>query len=168
VLLNFRAYDTLLEVTVLLLALLGTRTLVTAGGSMGDPGPVLRALAMLLIPFLIVFAGYLLWAGAHEPGGAFQAGTLLAAGGVLSALAGYPWVIALPDSRLRALVLVGPAVFAGTGVGVMLAGRRFIEFSPDWAGTLILLIEAAAAVSIGMTLLAALHGVMGSVDRESP
>jgi hypothetical protein len=65
-------------------------------------------------------------------------------------------------------VLVGPTVFAGTGVGVMLAGRRFIELPPDWAGALILLIEAAAAVSIGMTLLAALHGVMGSVEGEAP
>jgi multisubunit Na+/H+ antiporter MnhB subunit len=161
VLMNFRAYDTLLEVTVLLLALLGTRTLATADASTRDPGPVLRALAMLLIPFLILFAGYLLWAGAHGPGGAFQAGTLLAAAGLLGALAGYPWLVAMPDWQLRALVVIGPAAFAGTAAGVMLAGGRLLELGPDRAAALILLIETTATISIGVTLLAALHGARG-------
>lgn len=166
VLMNFRAYDTLLEVTVLLLALIGTRTLGGAAASGRDPGPVLRALAMLMIPFLILFSGYLLWAGGHEPGGAFQAGTLLAAAGVLAALAGYPWIVTMPDWRLRALVAMGPVLFTAAGAGVMLSGRQFLELPPEIAGTIILLIEAAAMVSIGVTLLAALHGATAGAGGE--
>lgn len=167
VLMNFRAYDTLLEIAVLWLALLGTRTLATPGGSTLDPGPVLRALAMLLIPFLILFAGYLLWAGAYGPGGAFQAGTLLAAAGVLSALAGYPWVVTLPDARLRGLVLLGPVVFVITAAAPMLGGARFLELAPASAHTLILVVESAATISIGMILLAAFHGVIGGPADEA-
>ena len=79
VLLNFRGYDTLLEMVVLLLALLGVWSL---GGAalrrQAAPVPVLDTLARLLVPVLLV-AAYLLCVGAHSLGGAFQAGSLLGA-----------------------------------------------------------------------------------------
>jgi len=90
VLLNFRGYDTLLEMGVLLLALLGVWSL---GGvpeqRESSPGPVLDMLPRLLVPVLILVAGYLLWVGAQAPGGAFQAGSVLGAAGVLLFLAGW-------------------------------------------------------------------------------
>ena len=62
VLLNFRGYDTLLEMVVLLLALLGVWTV---GGKalrrQAAPGPVLDTLARLLVPVLLLVAAYLLW-----------------------------------------------------------------------------------------------------------
>jgi len=89
VLLNFRSYDTLLEMGVLLLALLGVWSL---GGiperRKSSPGPVLDMMSRLLVPLMILVAGYLLWVGSHAPGGAFQAGSVLAAAGVLMLLAG--------------------------------------------------------------------------------
>jgi len=90
VLLNFRGYDTLLEMGVLLLALLGVWSF---GGvpeqRESSPGPVLDMLPRLLVPVLILISGYLLWVGAHAPGGAFQAGSVLGAAGVLLILAGW-------------------------------------------------------------------------------
>lgn len=166
VLLNFRGWDTLLEVTVLLVALLGMRVIAAPKGTSRDPGPVVRALAMLVIPFLILFAGYLLWAGAYEPGGAFQAGTLLAAAGLLAALAGYPWLADMPDAPLRAIVVLGPAVFAAIAAGVMPAGYRVLEYPPGLAGPLILVIETTVMISIGVTLLAAFHGARGTATGE--
>ncbi len=63
VLLNFRAYDTLLEMGVLLLALLGTWSLSNVPEQRAaSPGPVLDTLSRLLLPLLILVAGYLLWA----------------------------------------------------------------------------------------------------------
>ena len=58
VLINFRAYDTLLEMGVLLLALLGVWSLSSARElSEPPPGPVLNMLSRLLVPLLILVAG---------------------------------------------------------------------------------------------------------------
>ena len=83
VLLNFRAYDTLLELAVLLTAVLGIFALGPARPGYRSAGPVFDSLAHWLVPVLILTAGYLLWVGAHAPGGAFQAGAILAAAGVV-------------------------------------------------------------------------------------
>ena len=89
VLLNFRGYDTLLEIAVLLLALLGILALPRhVSDHQHRPftaNPVLQTLARVLVPLMLLVAGYILWAGAHRPGGAFQAGAVLAGAGVLSA-----------------------------------------------------------------------------------
>ena len=55
VLLNFRAYDTLLELAVLLAALLGILALGPERGGYEPAGPVLAGLAGWLIPALIAF-----------------------------------------------------------------------------------------------------------------
>lgn len=159
VLLNFRGYDTLLEMTVLMLSLLGIRALgVEPRATAEPPGPVLSVLMRLLAPFLVLFAGYLLWAGSNGPGGAFQAGAMLAAAGVLITLTGHDMPVTPPSWISRLLLALGLAVFAGIGLAVMAAGRHFLEYSPQYAKALILVIESAAAVSIGLTLLAAFRG----------
>jgi multisubunit Na+/H+ antiporter MnhB subunit len=160
VLLNFRGYDTLLEMGVLLVALLGVWSL---GGipkqcASPPPGPVLDMLSRLLVPLLILVAGYLLWIGAHAPGGAFQAGSVLGAAGVLLLLAGW-----CPDARLlglplRMVLAVGLGMFVAMGMVLILTGRQLLEYPPALAGTLILLIEAAATLSIGITLAALFLG----------
>jgi multisubunit Na+/H+ antiporter MnhB subunit len=154
VLLNFRAYDTLLEVAVLLLALIATWSL-RLGPPHREaerPGLVLLELVRLLVPVLIVLAGYLLWLGAHAPGGAFQAGALLAGAGVLLILVETQPLGRLPPLALRALAALGVLVFAAVAVLVMGGGRRLLEYPVEWAGTLILLIESAATLSIGLAL----------------
>ena len=84
VLLNFRGYDTLLEIGVLLLALLCVWSL-RLSPARRDPEaartPVLGYLVRLLVPVVLVVTVYLLWAGSKQPGGAFQAGAVLAAAG---------------------------------------------------------------------------------------
>ena len=90
VLLNFRAYDTLLEMSVLLIALSGVWSLALPSERIeAEPGPVLSFMVRALIPLMFMVSGYLLWIGDHAPGGAFQAGSILAASGVLLLLAGW-------------------------------------------------------------------------------
>ena len=89
VLLNYRAYDTLLELAVVYAAVLGVLSLGPARVAFVGDSPVLMSLISWLIPILIVTAGYLLWVGAHAPGGAFQAGATLAAVAVLLRLGGF-------------------------------------------------------------------------------
>lgn len=162
VLLNFRGYDTLLEVGVLLLAIICASTFgeKRAFGGSEPPGPVLLALTRLLLPVMVVTAGFLLWLGAHAPGGAFQAGAVLGAAGVLWQLAGGD--VPLGSQKGRMLLALGIAVFLAVAVGVMLLEGQLLQYPPGQAGTLILIIESAATVSIGLTL-AALFSVAGAV-----
>jgi multisubunit Na+/H+ antiporter MnhB subunit len=158
VLLNFRAYDTLLELAVLLTAVLGILALGQARTGYQPAGPVFDGLAQWLIPVLILTAGYLLWVGAHAPGGAFQAGAMLAAAGVVLRLAGRDR-IGLPDGiALRTLLAAGVAMFLLVGVAQIALGRPFLAYPPAWAGSLILLIETAAMLAIAATLLLAFVG----------
>jgi len=159
VLLNFRGYDTLLEVMVLLLALLGAWSLgISTLRREAAPGLVLDTLSRLLVPLLILVAAYLLWAGAHAPGGAFQAGAVLAAAGVLMLLSGWRLPAALGALPLRLILVAGPVTFLLLAVITLLVEGRLLQFSPEWAGRLILIIETTATISIGATLVALFLG----------
>lgn len=158
ILLNFRAYDTLLELAVLLTAVLGILALGTARPDYQRAGPVFDGLARWLVPVLILTAGYLLWVGAHAPGGAFQAGATLAAAAVVLRLAGKR-SIGLPQAgTLRVILAAGVGMFLVVGLSLLVLGRPFLGYPPAWAGSLILLIESAAMLAIAATLVLAFLG----------
>jgi len=159
VLLNFRGYDTLLEMVVLLLALLGVWSL---GGNCllreTAPGSVLDTLVRFLVPMLVLVAAYLLWVGAHAPGGAFQAGSLLGAAGVLLLLTGRrlrPSLTALP---LRLTLIAGCGAFIIIAALTLLVEGQLLAYPPAQAGILILFLETVAMLSIGATLAALFLG----------
>ena len=155
VLLNYRAYDTFLELSVLLLALLGVWSLASADNKrLSSAGPVLDSLSRVLAPLLILVAGYILWAGAHAPGGAFQAGAVLGAAGVLLLLAGWRIKASFAGMLLRISLVIGLVVFAIVGVVLILPGGQFLTFPAAYAGGLILLIETVATLSIAISLVA--------------
>lgn len=153
VLLNFRGYDTLLEIAVMTSTLVGVWALGPAPQlHETSPSPVLLGLDSILIPLAAVIAGYLLWVGASRAGGAFQAGSVLAATGVLFILSGRRPRLGLPDAPMRWGVVLGLATFLIVAFGVMGDGRQFLEYPPGSAKTLILVIEAAATLSIAVIL----------------
>jgi multisubunit Na+/H+ antiporter MnhB subunit len=160
VLLNFRAYDTFLELGVLLLAVLGAWSLGrhTPLPSRPVPGPVMPGTVGLLIPVAIVTGIYLLWAGSHSPGGAFQAGAVLGAAGVLWVLSRPRELPAPPPPLLRLGLTMGLVLFLSVGIAGLWFGHGFMGYAPDLAYVLILLIEAAATVSIALTLVALFLG----------
>jgi multisubunit Na+/H+ antiporter MnhB subunit len=156
-LLNYRAWDTLLEIGVLLLAVLGVWILDAEPPlPRPAPDPMLGVLLRIVLPLSVVAGGYLLWVGSHAPGGAFQAAALLAAGGVL-------WHLAQPlrlDASLpaRAAVVAGFAVFLAVGVATAVLGAGLLTLPPAHAGALILAIEAVATVSIALIMVALFAG----------
>lgn len=158
VLLNFRAYDTLLELGVLLAAILGVWSAGRSDAPFAPAGAILRAMAHWLVPLLILAAGYLLWVGGHAPGGAFQAGALLGAAGVVLRLAGHPGAGLPPGRWLGIVAALGLGVFLVTGLALMLLGLGFLHYPPLLAKWLILAIETAAMLSIGAILAAAYLG----------
>lgn len=157
VLLNFRGYDTLLEVGVLLLAVFGVWSLRTAqlSETLTDStfaGPILIFLVRLLVPLMILVGGYLLWAGAHAPGGAFQGGAVLGAAWVLLMLSDRHLPPQFRGWPLRAVLVLGFVVFLMVASGVMTANGRLLEYPRNWAGSLILLVESALTLSISFIL----------------
>jgi multisubunit Na+/H+ antiporter MnhB subunit len=162
VLLNFRGYDTLLEIGVLLLAVLGV--LAVRHAAAPEPvhprraGAVLEALIHLAVPLMVLVAGYLLWAGAHQPGGAFQAGAMLAGAGVLLRLSGRLPALLPPGFWLRAGLLFGFSVFVAVALGTVAGGGELLTYPPDQAGAWILLIESSLTLSIGLILVSLFVG----------
>ncbi|HEY9214750.1 MAG TPA: MnhB domain-containing protein, partial [Ancylobacter sp.] len=163
VLLAYRALDTLLEIFVLMLALIGVWSLGADrfwGGApvewhSGQPAPALAFLARTLPPLGIVFAAYLFWIGADEPGGKFQASTILAAMWLLMVMAG---ILPMPQTggrRIRAALAIGPVVFITIGFAGIWLADGFLAYPQGFAKPLIILIEAALAFSIvaALTLL---------------
>ncbi len=165
VLLNFRAYDTLLEIGVVLLALLGLRAVEgrTRSAPKISSGSVLTGFYRMTLPFLILFSAYMVWVGKYEPGGAFQAAALLAAGGIIGRMAGAdPMPAGLQGSGLRVLVSAGFAVFLSIGVLLWIQSGSFLHFDPRSAGGYILIIEVAATVSIALSLIILFLGSSGA------
>lgn len=168
VLLNFRAYDTLLELAVLLAATLGILSLGSERRPFRKPGLLLAGLVTWISPLLVIVAGYLLWAGAHAPGGAFQAGALLAAAMVMLRLGGMTSA-SLPGSLLlRSLLAGGIAAFMLTGYLATFLDLAFLQYPEGRAGLLILFIESAAMLSIAFSLgLAYLGGSPSGWNRHN-
>jgi multisubunit Na+/H+ antiporter MnhB subunit len=155
VLLNFRGYDTMLEMFVLLMALLGTWLL---GGLPSrnemSAGPVLDTFSRFMVPIFILAAAYLLWVGAVAPGGAFQAGSVLGAAGVLLLLADWQPHANLTQWPLRLALIAGAGTFVSVGLLTMLYEGQLLAYPTAQAGLLILFLESLAAISIGVTLAA--------------
>ncbi|MQA91466.1 MAG: DUF4040 domain-containing protein [Gemmatimonas sp.] len=157
VLLSYRGYDTWFEVGVLLVAALGVLALRAPGESPArrfrwDPPAVADGAADMLVPGGILMAGYLLWQGSRGPGGAFQAGAVLAAIAVLLTLLGRPPIARVSDRARDALLVVGFADFLLVGLVAVTLGGALFEYPPAWAAPMILVIESAVAVSVAVTL----------------
>ncbi|MFT6989116.1 MAG: multisubunit Na+/H+ antiporter MnhB subunit [Paraglaciecola sp.] len=157
VLLNFRAYDTLLEVAVLLIVVIAVLPLNnhkapllqrTKGKSQDL---VLIALQRWIAPVVLMFAGYLLWAGASQPGGAFQAGALMAGTCVLLFQTD-TYQVNYTSAMARSLMAIGLAVFIAVGLALIWFEGNLLYYPQDHASLLILLIEGCATVSIALGL----------------
>lgn len=163
VLLDFRAYDTWLEVGVLLLALVAVLALHRSGDLRSAPqeptaGEMLGWYARLALPLLVLGGGLVFWRGTSAPGGAFQAGAILAAGAILLSLAGVLWLHRLGPGALAAGLLPGLVAFGLVGAGGLVLGEPFMRLPEQGAGTTIVLVEAAIAVSTALTLVALFEG----------
>jgi multisubunit Na+/H+ antiporter MnhB subunit len=157
VLLGFRAYDTLLEIAVLLAGLAGVWALERGRPAVPPRAgirqePVLAALARNVVPVAVITAVYLTWLGSYTTGGAFQAGALLAGAGVLLFAAGFLRPVGPSSRLLRVVVVAGLLVFAGAALHTTLAHGAMLRYPEAHAGLWILAIEAALAVTIAATL----------------
>jgi multicomponent Na+:H+ antiporter subunit B len=91
---------------------------------------VLRVIAKLLIPFMLLFALYVQFHGELGPGGGFQAGVIIAAAVIFYALIfGLPAVRRMvPDPVVEAMVALGVLIYAGVGVAGLLMGGNYLDY----------------------------------------
>jgi multicomponent Na+:H+ antiporter subunit B len=92
---------------------------------------VLRVIAKLLIPFILVFGLYVQFHGDFGPGGGFQAGVIVAAAIIFHALIyGLPQTRrAVPEWAVELMIAVGILIYAGVGVASLLLGGNFLDYS---------------------------------------
>ena len=169
VLLDFRGYDTLLEIAVLLLAVIATMALYPRGRPSPtattpltrgpERGMLLGWFVRMLLPVGILVAGYLWWQGADAPGGAFQGGTVLAAVLILMLVTA---VVELPSPQwlvTRLALAVGLLAFlAVAAIGLWASGAP-LDHPSFAAKPLILALEAVLTVAIAACLAALVIGI---------
>ena len=92
---------------------------------------VLRVVAKMLIPPILLFALYVQFHGDFGPGGGFQAGVIFAAAFILYAL-----VFGLetarrvvPEGVVRAAMAVGLLIYTGVGFAGLLLGGNYLNYS---------------------------------------
>jgi multicomponent Na+:H+ antiporter subunit A len=122
ILVDFRGFDTMGEITVLATAAIGVRALIRlAKVDTGDSSisasaatsPIFRTAARMLMPLLLLFAAFLLWRGHNEPGGGFV-------GGLVAAAAFSLYLMAFGVGRARRALFVTPMTLLGAGLLVAL------------------------------------------------
>ena len=121
ILVDFRAFDTLAEITVLATAAIGVHGLLrfAVDGTKDDESvrlatsPIFRTAARLLMPLLLVFSVFLLLRGHNQPGGGFV-------GGLVAAAAFALYGIAFGVQRARQALLVTPLTLLGMGLSIAL------------------------------------------------
>ena len=92
---------------------------------------ILRVVAKLLIPIIILYALYVQFLGDFGPGGGFQAGVIFSVAFILYALI-YGLETAervMPEPVLRVLASLGVLIYAGTGVATLLLGGNFLDYN---------------------------------------
>ncbi|HSJ06489.1 MAG TPA: MnhB domain-containing protein, partial [Longimicrobiales bacterium] len=114
--------------------------------------PVLATLVGWIVPLAVIAAIYLTWLGSHGPGGAFQAGALLAGAGVLLLAAGFARPYRSNSAGMRLFASAGLLTFAGAALYTAVASGAMLRYPAGAGYWWILGIEAVLTVSIAAIL----------------
>jgi multicomponent Na+:H+ antiporter subunit B len=91
---------------------------------------ILRVVAKLLIPFILLFALYVQFHGDFGPGGGFQAGVIAAAAVIFYAL-----IFGLADARrmvpeplVESMMALGVLTYGSVGLAGLLLGGNYLDY----------------------------------------
>ncbi|MBT8361233.1 MAG: DUF4040 domain-containing protein [Desulfobacterales bacterium] len=142
VLASYRGYDTLGETLVIFTAGIGVLSLLLVSQVTKDESMkkvpadmqqqiILRVVAKMMLPLILLFALYVQFHGDYGPGGGFQAGVIFAAGVIL-----YTMLFGLSNAQrvfkreiMELLTAFGVLLYAGVGVVCMLLGGNFLDYN---------------------------------------
>jgi multicomponent Na+:H+ antiporter subunit B len=99
--------------------------------SEGYPDTIIRFVARQLVPFIQLFALYVVAHGHHSPGGGFQGGVILGASFILLAISyDFKVVLGIMSERWNVLLgNLGVLIYAGIGFLCLLLGANFLDYS---------------------------------------
>ena len=167
VVLTYRGFDTLGEVTVLFIAALGVGAVLAgtaraAGGGATEASLIVRTGSRLLFPLIILLGAYIFLHGHLTPGGGFQGGAVIASGFLLLYLAGPGHRVA--RKTFSAAESLSGLAFLAVGLLGLVWGAGFLSnYLP--LGTRHALLSAGVMpilyVAIGLKVGAELAGVVG-------
>ena len=135
---------------------------------------VVRVVAALLIPVILLFAFYVQFHGDYSPGGGFQAGVIFAAAIILYALVfGLEDAMdVLPPGLLQTTAALGVLLYAGVGMETIFLGGNFLDYNelahdPIHGQHLgILLVEAGVGITVASVMLLLYYAFAGrGIDR---
>lgn len=130
ILVDFRALDTLVEITVLSAAAVGIHVLLKPGAAPRRPIPslLLNIAARFLLPIVLLFSIFLLLRGHNEPGGGFAAGLVTAIAIALYLIgAGRRAVRRLLPVQPLALITAGLLLAGASGLWAVAGGGPYLE-----------------------------------------
>jgi multicomponent Na+:H+ antiporter subunit B len=91
---------------------------------------ILRVVAKLTMPFMLLFALYVQFHGDYGPGGGFQAGVIAAAAiifyGIIYGLAAAQRLV--PEIIVERLLAAGVLLYAGVGLAGILLGGNYLDY----------------------------------------
>jgi multicomponent Na+:H+ antiporter subunit B len=166
----YRGYDTMFETTVIFTAGISTILLLRRprregylqkSAKMSDQ-VILRVVAKMSIPFILIFGFYVITHGELGPGGGFQGGVVLATAFILFALVfGRPALYRIvPPPVSDVLTGLGVLMYAGTGAACMLLGAKFLDYSilnshspGDGESLGMTLVEYGVGITVSMVML---------------
>ena len=123
---------------------------------------ILRVIAKLGIPFIMLYALYVQFHGDFGPGGGFQAGVIFGAAFILYALIfGLDNALKVaPMNVVTFFISIGLLLFAGVGIAAMLYGGQFLDYgvlASDFVSGQhlgILLVELGVGITVAAVMIA--------------
>lgn len=141
VLASYRGYDTLGETLVIFTAGIGVMSLFRVSRKTQKKALkkvpadmqqqiILRVVAKMMIPLILIFALYVQFHGDYGPGGGFQAGVIFAAGVILYTML---FGLSLTQSVYKPVVIelltaLGVIIYATVGIACMMLGGNYLDY----------------------------------------
>lgn len=137
-----------------------------------NDNPVLRIIAKIVIPMILLFALYVQFHGDFGPGGGFQAGVIFATGFILYGLVFGTEALrsAVPPHVLRVIIALGLILYASVGVVSMMLGGNYLDYNvlanPPSAGQHlgILIVELGVGVTVSAVMITVFLAFAGRND----
>jgi multicomponent K+:H+ antiporter subunit A len=179
---DFRGYDTMGEITVFSVAALAVFAMTRLGrkGTLRQveadfappPSPILQSIARLTLHLMLLFSIYLLLRGHNAPGGGFIAGMLTAVAVILQMVAFdvESFKQEVPWNPLR-IVMAGLTVSAFTGLGALAFGRPFLtsafgHFHLPFLGEIELVTAALFDLGVYLVVVGTTLGIIRTIAEE--
>ena len=187
VLADYRGFDTMFETCVVFVAFIGIFSLLRIRKSKAKKAAanqpttelsspphqevdslIIKTASHLMVPFMQLFALYVVAHGHYSPGGGFQGGVILGASLILLAVS-YDFKKALAilsEKKIILLVSLGVLIYAGIGVICFFLGGNFLDYSVlhkilPATDTIMARSHAMLGVEIGvaLTVMVSMYGI---------